>query len=359
MRSKIFMPMFSLGLLLFAIYHVVTANQMPPKPQPPFDPPKAPVGSRVIAGSAVVEPKSENIAIGSHLPGVIQEIYVKVGQKVKKGDPLFKLDDRQLKAELSVRQAYLEATQASLQKLEQMPRSEELPPIVAKVDEARAMMEDARDQFNRTSQAFDSRAISEEELIRRKYTLANTKASLARAEAELRLLKAGSWEYEKKIANTTIGQATAQLEQTRTELERLNVRAPLDSEILQSNVRLGEFVGAQPNSSLMILGDVSDLHVRIDIDENDISRFDEKMPGKAMTRGGDKREYQIRFVRVEPYVIPKKSLSGAGTERVDTRVLQAIYRIEKPDRALFVGQQLDVYLELPENAKLSEPAKMN
>jgi HlyD family secretion protein len=56
-------------------------------------------------------------------------------------------------------------------------------------------------------------------------------------------------------------------------------------------------------------------------------------------------EYQLRFVRVEPYVVPKKSLTGENTERVDTRVLQVIYAVENPDPPLYVGQQLDVFIQ--------------
>jgi len=50
-------------------------------------------------------------------------------------------------------------------------------------------------------------------------------------------------------------------------------------------------------------------------------------------------------VRIEPYVIPKKSLTGDNTERVDTRVLQVIYRFERPSFPIYAGQQVDVFIE--------------
>ena len=53
----------------------------------------------------------------------------------------------------------------------------------------------------------------------------------------------------------------------------------------------------------------------------------------------------MRFVRVEPYVIPKKSLTGDNTERVDTRVLQVIYQVDRDEPGLFVGMQVDVFLD--------------
>ena len=45
-------------------------------------------------------------------------------------------------------------------------------------------------------------------------------------------------------------------------------------------------------------------------------------------------------------MVPKKSLTGDSTERVDTRVLQVIFNLKKPDgKMLYVGQQVDVYIE--------------
>jgi HlyD family secretion protein len=54
----------------------------------------------------------------------------------------------------------------------------------------------------------------------------------------------------------------------------------------------------------------------------------------------------LEFVHIEPYVIPKVSLTGASTERVDTRVLQVIFSMNRPDEPpLYVGQQVDVFIE--------------
>ena len=54
----------------------------------------------------------------------------------------------------------------------------------------------------------------------------------------------------------------------------------------------------------------------------------------------------LRFVHIEPYIVPKKSLTGESSERVDTRVLQIIYRFDRPTGAsIYVGRQMDVFLE--------------
>ena len=48
---------------------------------------------------------------------------------------------------------------------------------------------------------------------------------------------------------------------------------------------------------------------------------------------------------MEPYVVPKKSLTGDSNERVDTRVLQALYRFDRKQLPIYVGQQMDVFIE--------------
>lgn len=125
------------------------------------------------------------------------------------------------------------------------------------------------------------------------------------------------------------------------------VRAPVDGEILQVDVRLGEFVGTPPGKALIVLGDIRLPRVRVDVDEHDIPRFRSTSPARAQVRGDNGPQIDLKFVRVEPFVIPKRTLTGSNTERVDTRVLQVTYTIDSPAGALFTGQQVDVFIEAP------------
>ena len=86
--------------------------------------------------------------------------------------------------------------------------------------------------------------------------------------------------------------------------------------------------------------------MRVDIDEYDIPRFVPDAQARAVLKGQSKDFFPLRFVRIEPYVIPKKSLTGDNTERVDTRVLQVIYAVDGPtNNKLFDGQQVDVFID--------------
>jgi hypothetical protein len=54
-------------------------------------------------------------------------------------------------------------------------------------------------------------------------------------------------------------------------------------------------------------------------------------------------------VYTEPYIVPKKSLSGSDIERVDTRVLEVVYQFNREDLPVFMGQLLDIYIEAKPN----------
>ena len=92
----------------------------------------------------------------------------------------------------------------------------------------------------------------------------------------------------------------------------------------------------------MVLGNVEPLHVRVDIDEHEAWRVRPEAPAVAFVRGNRDLQTPVQFVRFEPYVVPKKSLTGDSTERVDTRVLQVLYRFNRGDLPVYVGQQMDV-----------------
>src|SRR5258708_32338655 len=138
--GKLLVPVVATGMAVVALFHVVRASQT----LPPTSPPVEPARSRfqyTVAGAGIVEAWTENISVGTPLPGILLEVYVpveKVGQAVRKGDPLFLADNRQLLATLKYNEANLQAAQTQLAKLDAQPRREEVPPSEAKVQVAQA-----------------------------------------------------------------------------------------------------------------------------------------------------------------------------------------------------------------------------
>src|SRR5262249_21033277 len=112
-------------------------------------PPAAPAEvafANSVAAIGLVEPSSENIAVSTPVSGLVIAVYVKAGDRVQRGAPLFSLDDRDLKAELALRKTSLEVTRSRLTRLEHAPRPEEIPEAEAKVRAAEAALADAQNQ---------------------------------------------------------------------------------------------------------------------------------------------------------------------------------------------------------------------
>jgi HlyD family secretion protein len=346
MIIKYVLPLIALGLLIFAVQHVINSRPVEKKVEPPVTPASSPFAN-TVAGAGIVEAQTENIVVGTTLPGLVTDVFVVVGQKVGMGDKLFKLDDRQLQADLIVRKAAVLAAEADLVRLQSQPRREQIPIWRATVAEAEAQAASAADELRRAEELTSGgrRVLTEQELVARRNAYNTSKARVAKAKADLDLQLAGAWQYDLDVAKAAVEQAKAQAAAVDREIERLTIRALVNGEVLQVSVQPGEYVAAPSNEAPIVIGNVEKLHVRVDIDEQDIPRFVEKAEAWAMLKGNTREKYKLTFVRVEPYVVPKKSLTGENTERVDTRVLQVIYWLEPAGRPLYVGQQLDVYVD--------------
>jgi len=367
---SIVIPVLAVAGAGVAVYTAAQSN----KPVVPAQPVAAPASSPFtspVAGAGIVEASTQNIAIGSNVAGIVTRVFVKVGDTVKAGSPLFQIDDRTLRAQLAVRQAELDARKAVLaaararvQRDEQWPRPEQVPPLQAAVAAADALVEDATVQLNNAQAASTTPgAIAAEELDRRRWALAAAKARQAQARSELQLMTAGTWAQDLAVTRAQEAQsaadvqaAQAALAATQTEIDRLTVAAPTDGQVLQVNIRAGEFAQAGPLATpLMLFGATSTLHVRVDIDENDAWRVKPDAKAKASLRGNASLATDLSFVRIEPYVVPKRSLTGDSAERVDTRVLQVIYAFPASALPVYVGQQMDVFIDAGPTAPKSKP----
>lgn len=282
-----------IGLILGAIL-VVHSSAQPPQSKPPLPLPKK-AFDHEIGASGIVEARGQNTAIAVPVAGLVTKVFVSVWDRVEAGAPLLQIDDRDLRAQRLTSRAQVQLKTAQLDR--------------------------ARGQFTRLQAIKDPRAISSQDLEDRKLDLAVAGADLASAKA-----------------------SDEQIEQL---IDRLTVRAPIAGTILQVNARAGEYV-ATPSGDMppIILGDMDDVWVRADIDEQVAPRVQPGKPAIGYLKGDATNPIPMDFVRIEPYVIPKVSLTGASTERVDTRVLQVVYQFHNsPNRRVYVGQQVDLFIQ--------------
>ena len=294
MMRKYLLPILALIGLLLAVAIVLIGNRQSSTSQPVVQSPKSPFES-FVAGAGIIEASTGNIVVGTPVSGVVVELYVHEGSPVEVGDKLFKIDDREQQAQLI--------------------------PAIAKISEIAARLAQAKSQFGLANSLSDKRAISVEELNNRRFAVMLAKAELASAQA--------------------------QVKQIQMDIERYTVRALVRGRVLQNKIRVGAFMqGGAPSDSSMLLGNDNRLFVRADIDENDAWRIQSGARAVAFVRGNPTLHTKLKFERVDPYVLPKTSLTGDNTERVDTRALQVIYSFDHTTLPIYVGQQVDVFIEV-------------
>ena len=359
MFRKYLLPLLSAAGFVLAVLMVLQGAKPIPPSKPIAEPPSPPYVYK-ISGSGVVEASTRNIAIGTPVSGLVARVFVKVSQRVQTGDPLFVLDDRKERATLAVKESALNEVYAKLNRLLEAPRKEEIPPALSRVKEAEANLQDLRQQLRIAESVTDRRAISQEDLNKRRFAVEAAEARLSLAQNNLSLLEAGAWKADIDVTKAELANAQADVQAAKVEIDRLLVRAPVAGNILQLNIRPGEFaqsgVLSQP---LILMGDLERLHVRVDIDENDAWRFHPNGTAVAFVRGNPKLKTNLTFEYVEPYVVPKRSLTGESLERVDTRVMQVIYSFSRSDLNVYPGQLMEVYIEDRSNqpSHTSTPAK--
>ncbi|MBA4749850.1 MAG: efflux RND transporter periplasmic adaptor subunit [Alphaproteobacteria bacterium] len=295
------------GLILSVGFTMTWGDPKAPPPNQLTLPAKAPYEHR-ISGTGYVEGNTKNIDVSTFANGVVDEIFVKEGDFVKKGTPLFVIDEAILKAQLLQQQ---NAAHVAKQQIAQ-----------AQVDLA-----DYEDQLRRGKGLNKGFSITQQEYQKRLFNVSRAKAQIAYYEAA----------YKKALSD---------IELTKVNLDQLTVKAPHDGVILKVNIVKGEFVGNALNQPVPVkMGNTNPFHVRVQIDETDVWRFEKEMPALAIHKSNGKLQYQLAYVRLEPYMQSKRDLSGESSETVDTRVVEVVYRVSGEAKHLYIGQQLDVYIK--------------
>lgn len=295
------------GLTGAVLFTFTKGNPPPPPSNNLVSPPVTPY-TQSVSGTGVVEASSRNISVGVFVSGIISEVKVNEGDKVNAGDVLLITDKRSAEADLLMRRKDLESAEAN-------------------VKIAQAQLDDEEDLLKRYNNLQGGVSISVTQQQRQMFAVRRAKAQLEQAQANL--------ESSKTV-----------LKNSEVTLNKHIVIAPIAGEILKVRVRAGEFATAGAPLSPIVLGNTTPLHLRVQIDENDLWRFNEKATAIAYLRSNKERKYNLHFVRVEPLVQPKMQLSGSATELVDTRIMEVVYSIEPlADAPLYVGQQLDVFVD--------------
>ncbi len=349
-KLSILLPI--LGMCVVAVWITISARKVPHAP-----PLVAPVSSpyaRTIAATGVVEASDRNFNLAPPISGELTQLFVRENDLVHSGDKLYQIDNREQRATVDVAEANVAKSRAGVDTAQSnvLTQQANLASAQAAIDSSKASYEDAAQIGDRNEAMHKGGIVSDQAYITaiktREGAHARWKqavAQVAQAEAQLRNAEAALSQQEADLQS-----AIATYRQQRVLLEKLTVRAPASGKILQVNNRAGEYLSSTSGTAPVLFGDTGSLLIRVDVDEINASHVRPSSAATAALKGDSSRRFPLEFVRIVPYMVPKQSLTGSNSERVDVRVLQIEFRFVPPHFPVYVGQQVDVFIDSPEVA---------
>jgi HlyD family secretion protein len=357
-RNKVLAALVAAGLAAGLVSAYIYGGTKAPPP-PVFPPAPNPYVRGVYAVGIVesYQEHGENTNVYPEVAGTVLEIEVAEGQRVLRGQPLFRLEDSVQRATSEQLRAQAASAEALLAELRAQPRRETLEVSRAQVEAARASLRSAESQREKQLRSYelDPRSVSRDAVDNAVNAARLAEANLIVAERQFQLTKAGAWSFDITNQERQYEALSKAADSALALLAKYVVRAAKDGVVLSIQGAIGAYVSPQGTYStysqafdpMMVMGTAEEfLGVRCYIDEILVPRLPDRSRIQAtLFVRGSTISVPLEFLRVQPYVSPKVQLSNGRTERVDVRVLPVIFRFSPPTAiSIYPGQLVDVYL---------------
>jgi HlyD family secretion protein len=293
-----------------------------------------------------VEPNGGEIRMGSVMPGRIVEVTVKPNDQVSTGDLLVRLSDddatarlHAARAEVAVRKRERDTAETNPTELVRARRQAQdaAAEAEAALSLARAEMDTAFVAHRR-----DATAASQEQLDRQRSAVRDAETKLETARTALRRAEAAVGIPLPTRLEAGLTAARAELSLAENALERARIRAPRDATVLNISARVGEIVTPSPEQVLLLLGDVSALKVRAEVEERDAAKVRVGQLVVVRSDAHADREFNGKVASIAPSLGPGK-LGQRGPRRPnDVDVLEVVVDMDgRPP--LLPGMRVDVF----------------
>jgi macrolide-specific efflux system membrane fusion protein len=248
-----------------------------------------------VTAQGKLEPK-EYVDVGVQVSGQLKKIYVEIGDVVKKNELLAEIDPAVYKARVEASTARYKSLQAQL-------------------EEQKAQIILARQQYERNQRLITSKAVSQE-------ALENTQAALQVAEARATSLQA------------QIDEAKSSLEGDQANLGYTKIYAPMDGTIVTLPAREGQTLNANQTAPLVLrVANLDIMTVRAQVAEADVMRLNPGMEAYFTTLGAPEKKWFGKVRKIEP-----------SPEIINDVVLyDALVDVQNKDRLLMPNMSTQVF----------------
>ncbi|RUM31934.1 MAG: hypothetical protein DSY32_00615 [Aquifex sp.] len=195
------------------------------------------------------------VEIKAKVAGYVLEVYKDVGESVRKGEPLARIENKPLEGKIKILETQLKNLEEKIESNSPFVRAYEL-----KIRALREEVKELEEKLRRRKRLYEKELISKEEYetLRRKYR------------AKLESLKALENEFKERVEDIRrrIREVKANLEEAKEELKEYTVRSPIDGVILKKNVEIGEYVNTfMETKPLFVVGSLKRLKTYLEVDE--------------------------------------------------------------------------------------------
>ena len=296
-----------------------------------------------------VEPWSGEIKITAAAMGAIGELVVKPNDKVFAGELLIRLHDEEAVTRLATAEAQVAMRkrarndQTASNRVADRRRGEDL------VADAERAVVDTRAAIDTASIAKRAGKGSEGDIQAARAAHTRAIERLKQERADLKRLLNDSSVPLPVLVDGQLNVARAELATAEAALDKLMIRAPIDSSVLQINGKLGELAGPSATQPLIVLGDVSKLRVRAEVDERDFGDIKIGQPALVRTSAFRGREIAGKVSSIAPVVDAGRINLRGQRNMTDVNVVEVVIDLTEPG-PLAVGMKVDVYFRLEGDA---------
>ena len=246
------------------------------------------------------------IQVGSKIAGRVAWIGVEKGDRVRQGQPVVRLEDREYRAQLGQDKAALDAAEAKLNELQRGSRPEEIERAKHDVERAEAQLLSEETNLKRTEGLVKEGVFPPQNLDDAKGRTDAARANLKSLERTYELTRQGPRREQIDNARAEVERARAAVDYAQTILDATQILAPIGGTILERNVEQGEmvttsFVGDRGAKSFVVtLADLNDLQVELDINQNDFNRIGSNQPCTMTTDAYPDKPYKCLVDEIAP-----------------------------------------------------------
>lgn len=305
-------------------------------------PPLPEAGSVAVASPGRIEGESDSIEVGAAIDGVIQEIHVREGQLVKRGDVLAELDCRDLKSALPVARAEAESLLQTRNRLLRGSRTEERQVAAQRTMSAKADHEQASAQLDRSRKLMESQLISRVVFDQARRDAHVAEAEYKRAMRNEELVNAEPLVEEIARADADLRAANEKIKLADEKLAKCLVRAPIDGAILRVLLRKGESFALVAPRPLLTMADISGRRVRAELDERDVDKVRVGTLVTVFSEAYAGRRFAGEVTRLSSVMGRKSVVTGDPADKSDRDILEVTAQLDPSAKVLPLGLRVTV-----------------